>query len=303
MAAVIDLILSSLDGLTPAQRNIGRWIINTYPSGSLQSAAAIATDAAASPASVSRFVRRLGFAGLAEFQAAVSDELVKRSSSPFQLETLPDPESTFVERVLEAETALLRETLGRLTEETLARVHAVLAGASKVWIYGGRFSHAISHYLYAHLELFLGDVQHLASSTTPLPDRLVSASRSSVLVAFDFRRYDVEAEFAARYVRSRRGQVIVVTDPYLSPAAHHADVTLIAGIERPELCDSYTAAIALCDVIVTHLLTEDRPQRVRMLEQVERARREFAALQVTRAVPDFTFEAGMLPEVDEPPAR
>lgn len=155
----------------------------------------------------------------------------------------------------------------------------------------------MSHYLYAHLELFLGDVHDLASSTTPLPDRVVSANRSSALVAFDFRRYDVEAEFAAQYVRGRRGQVIVVTDPYLSQAARHADVTLITAIERPELCDSYTGAIALCDVIVTSLLPHDRPQSMKMLEQVERARDEFAGLQVSRAVPDFSFEAAMLPEV------
>lgn len=297
MPSVVDLVLGSLDRLTPAQRNVGRWVVRTYPSGSLRSAAFIAHEASASPASVIRFVRTIGFAGLAEFQAAVRDELVKRSSSPFQLESLPAPASRFVERVLDAETALVRETLGRLSEATLGQVRDILSSASKVFIYGGRFSRAVSHYLYAHLELFLGDVHDLASSTTPLPDRIVSGNRSSALVVFDFRRYDVEAEFAAQFIRGRRGQVIVVTDQYLSPAARHADVTLITAIERPELCDSYTGAIALCDVIVTSLLSHDRPQRMKMLEQVERARDEFASLQVSRAVPDFSFEATMLPEV------
>jgi DNA-binding MurR/RpiR family transcriptional regulator len=304
--SVVDQVLGSLDQLTPAQRNVGRWIVQTYPSGSLRSAAVIAEEAHASPASVIRFVRKLGFAGLAEFQATVRDELVRRSSSPFKLESLPVPESSFVERVLDAEMALVRDTLGRLSEETLAQVRAILTSASKVFVYGGRFSQAVSHYLYAHLELFLGDVHHLAASTTPLSDRIVSAGRSTALVVFDFRRYDVEAEFAAQYMRGKRSQIIVVTDQYLSPAARHADVTLITAVERPELCDSYTGAIALCDVIVTSLLSHDRTQRVRMLDQIEQARSEFAALQVSRAVPDFSFEATMLPEVahvdlDAPP--
>ncbi len=272
--------------------------MRTYPSGAMRPAAAIAQDAHVSPASVIRFVRALGFAGLAEFQATVRDELVKRSSSPFQLERLPAPESAFVERMLDAETALVADTLGRLNEETLASVRAILTSASKVFLYGGRFSQAVSHYLYAHLELFLGDVRHLAAASTPLTDRIVSAGRSTALVVFDFRRYDVEAEFAAKYLRARRAQVIVVTDPYLSPAARHADVTLITAIERPELCDSYTGAIALCDVIVTSLLSHDRRQRVRMLEQVEQARRELAALQVSRSVPEVSFEAGMLPVIE-----
>lgn len=296
VSSVVDQVLASLDRLTPAQRNIGRWVVQTYPSGSLSSAAVIAQQANASPASVIRFVRNVGYAGLADFQAAVRDELVKRSSSPFQLEKLPAPESSFVERVLQAETSLVQETLGRVSEETLSQVRSIITSASKVLIYGGRFSQSVSHYLYAHLDLFLGDVHHLAASTTPLPDRVVGGGRSTALIVFDFRRYDVEAEFVSQYLAARRAQVIVVTDQYLSPAARHAHVTLITAIERPELCDSYTGAIALCDVIVTSLLSHERTQRIRMLDQVEQARREFAALQVRRAVPDFSFEVGMLPQ-------
>jgi DNA-binding MurR/RpiR family transcriptional regulator len=90
---------------------------------------------------------------------------------------------------------------------------------------------------------------------------------------FDFRRYHPEAEAAAAYVKARRGRVLVVTDPYLSPAAQHADRTLVAGIAGPRLMDSYAAVVALIDLFVSDLVERD-PERVRRrIERVDEARR------------------------------
>lgn len=278
-SSVVDLVLASVDLLTPAEKRVGQSILATFPSGGLRSASVIAKEAGASPATVIRFVGKLGFAGLPEFQEAVRHDIDRRLRSPFELYAPEqDAPAPFLDEILASEQHILAETLGRLDERTLAEVRRLLTTSPSVWIMGGRFSQSAAHYLYAHLNLFRPDVRFLNSVAAPIPDQIVHARRGVCLVVFDFRRYQADAEFAARYVKSRRGRVIVVTDPYLSPAAHHADRTLIASIERPALLDSHTGATALVDAIVSDILIHDRDAISARLADVEHTRAALAWL-------------------------
>jgi DNA-binding MurR/RpiR family transcriptional regulator len=142
--------------------------------------------------------------------------------------------------------------------------------ASGVSVLGGRFSHALAVYLHAHLRLFRPGVTLVSPAN--VPDQIAHGGRGTCLVVFDFRRYHPEAAFAARYVKERRGRVIVVTDPYVSPASHHADHTLVADIESPHLVDSYASVVALLDTVISDLLGGERERTRRRIDRVEGAR-------------------------------
>lgn len=278
--SVPDLILGAIDTLTPAERRVGKAVLASYPSSGLRSAAAIAKEAGASTATVIRFVTKLGFQGLPEFQEALRRDIDRRLRSPFELYA-PDGDSEpapFLDAILRSELTIVSETLARLTGEVLAEVRRLLTASASVWILGGRFSQSVAHYLYAHLNLFRPGVRYLNSSAAPVPDQVMHANRGVCLVVFDFRRYQPDAEFAARFVKSRRGRVIVVTDPYLSPASHHADRTLVASIERPALLDSHTGATALVDAIVSDIHTHDHATVSAHLASAEDARATLARM-------------------------
>lgn len=280
--SVSDLILDAVDTLTPAEKRVGQAVLASFPSSGLRSASALAKEAGASPATVVRFLSKLGFGGLGEFQEAVRRDLDRRLRSPFELYSpAEDARAPFLEAILKYELTIVAETLGRLDEQVLAEVRRLLTASSAVWVMGGRFSQSLAHYLYAHLNLFRPDVRLLNDAHTSIPDQVVHARRGVCLVVFDFRRYQADAEFAARAVKSRRGRVIVVTDPYLSPASHHADRTLVVSTERPTLLDSHTGATALVDVIVSDLLAHDHDAISARLAEVERSRATLA-----RAAPD-----------------
>jgi DNA-binding MurR/RpiR family transcriptional regulator len=270
---VAERILQSLDSLTAAERRVGRTILSSYPSFGLQSTTVIGKAAQASPATVVRFVTKLGFEGVPDFHHALREEIGHRMSSPFwELEQDGDRSSSeFLGVMTETQSSLVRETLGRLSEEVLSDIRHVLMSSSRLWIAGGRFSQSLAHYLYAHLQLFRPHVRLLVPWPAPITDQIFHVSRGDCLVVFDYRRYDVEAEFAARYFKTHRSRVIVVTDPYLSPATHHADHTLIASFEGRMLLGSHTGATALVDAIVTYLMSRDESLRER-IDSVEDAR-------------------------------
>lgn len=276
--SVAERIHGALDSLTRTERRIGQ-VVLASPATGLRSTTAIAEAAGASPASVLRFVAKVGFHGLPEFREALDRDLSRRARSPFDLYAPgAEPSVPLLEEILRAQVHLVTETLGRLTQQVLHDVRSLLTSSSQVWIMGGRFSQSVAHYLFAHLQLLRPGVRLVDPAVAPLADQLIDARRGVCLVVFDFRRYQDDAEVAARFVKRRRGKVLVVTDPYLSPAAHHGDHVLIASVERPALLDSQTAATALVDVIASDLLSHGPDGAHARLAEIEDARSGFAGV-------------------------
>src|SRR5919106_850927 len=273
--SLADRILRSHDGLTPAERRVGQAILASYPGSGLRSASAIAEASATSPATVVRFVAKLGFNGMPDFQAALRDEIDHRLRSPFELGVpARGADGGLLGDILESQLRIVSETLGRLKPEGLANVARLLLESQRVWITGGRFSQSIAHYLYAHLQMLRPDVRLLGPWPAPIADQLAYSGRRDCLVVFDFRRYQGDAAFAAEFVKGRRGRVVVVTDPYLSPASQSADHTLIASVEGAALADSYAGAVALVDAIVSHVLLAEEEEMAKRIAVVEEARAE-----------------------------
>lgn len=275
MPTVADTILARLDRLTASETRVAHAIVASYPGLGLRSATTIAKAAGASPATVLRFVGKLGFAGLPDFQDALRGEIDSRLSSPFDLYETPAGATALLHSVIESEVRNVRETLERVSEETLAAVREALA-SSTLLLLGGRFSQSLALYLYVHLQMLRPGVALLGTTPSPLADQLVGSGRGTCLVVFDFRRYEPEAAFAAEYVKSRRGKVLLVTDRYVSPAARYADTTLIASIEGPSLVDSYTAAMALLDVMISDFVAQNEAGALGRVSRVEEARRALA---------------------------
>jgi len=271
-----QLILDSINTLTPAETRVARAILGSYPASATRSAAAIAEVAESSPASVIRFVTKLGFASLREFHEAVRAELEGRSRSPYDTLAPASSEHDLIEAVIQAEATNVAATLHRLTPESIRALRTLLNDASSVSVLGGRFSQALAVYLHAHLRLIRPGA--LLLSTADVPDEIAHLGRGSLIVIFDFRRYHPEAEFAARYTKARRGKVIVVTDPYISPAAHHADHTLVAEVEGPHLVDSYASVVALLDTIIGDLVATNSAAMRQRIDRVETAREQLDGL-------------------------
>lgn len=265
-----QLILASINSLTPAETRVARAILDSYPALATRSSSAIAEASGSSPASVIRFVNKLGFADMRAFHEAIRDGLTGMYRSPYETLAPAPSEHDLIEAVVSAEATNVAATLNRQTPESIRALRTLLVDASSIGIMGGRFSHGLAVYLHAHLRLIRGGVAILR--TADVSDDIAHIGRGGVIVVFDFRRYHPQAEFAARYVKSRRGKVVVITDPHLSPAAHHADHTLVAEVEGPHLVESYASVVALLDMIIGDLVAHNGDAMRRRINRVETAR-------------------------------
>jgi DNA-binding MurR/RpiR family transcriptional regulator len=263
-------ILESIDSLTPAEKRVARAILASYPTLATRSSSAIAEAAESSPASVVRFVNKLGFASLREFQEAVRAGIEGMYRSPYETLAPASSEHDLIEAVITAEANNVAATLNRLTPQSIRSLRRLFVDASSIAVMGGRFSQGLAVYLHAHLRLIRGGAIVIAPAD--VADEIAHLGRGTLVVLFDFRRYHPQAEFAARYVKARRGKVIVITDIHVSPAAQHADHTLVADIAGPHLVESYASVVALLDMIIGDLVADNRDAMRRRIDRVELAR-------------------------------
>lgn len=243
-------ILARIEHLSPSETKVARALLEDYPDLALRSAAAIGQASGTSPATVLRCVARLGFETLPAFHTALREEVRFRLSAASYYEapgagiTLPGP-------LVETERQNLDDAFSRLSADALQSIRQVLT-LPVLWIYGGRFSYSLAYYLHAHLHLLRPRVSLLNTSSVPIAEEIVEVGRGHGLVIFDFREYELEALFAARYARGRRSQVLLVTDPELSPVARYANHVLPIPVNKP--LPSFTAVTAAVDAIVLDLI-------------------------------------------------
>lgn len=267
-----ELIHARLADLTPAERRVARAILADYPLLALRSTSVIADEANTSPATVVRFVAKLGFDGLPAFHDAVRNELDRATQSPFALYQPPSGDVSPSVAAAESVLSLVTAAMQRLSPTQVADAVDALMAARRVWVAGGRFSQGIAHTLFAHLNLLRPEVRLLGPWPLPIADQIAHSGRDELAVVFDFRRYDPTAEFIASHFARSRGQAIVVTDPYLSPAAQYSAHTFVVPVEGHGLVDSYTGALAVVDVLIATMVAKDERRMAQRSAGLERAR-------------------------------
>ena len=77
-----ELVRQRMGALSASERRLARVLLAFYPVAGLESLTRFAERAGVSPATVTRFIAKLGLRGYPEFQDSLRQELQARLSSP-----------------------------------------------------------------------------------------------------------------------------------------------------------------------------------------------------------------------------
>ncbi|GAA1828609.1 transcriptional repressor QapR [Pseudonocardia ailaonensis] len=255
--AVADRIRAVMGEVSPAERRVARALLSKYPTAGLESTAALAERAGASPPTVVRFIARLGVGGYRDFQQLLREEVQQRRASPLtQLPRLDveSPSSDLQAVSIEVFEHEISNTLAALPLSELgAAVDLLAAKQHRITGIGGRFSYLLAEYLDLHLRVMRPDTRTHPMSPHRDGPLVLDASRRDVFVVFDFRRYQRDVVDLARALHDKGAQILLVTDPWLSPVAEVANVVLPARVQGPSPFDSLVSATALVEVLVAGL--------------------------------------------------
>ncbi|MDB5522380.1 MAG: sugar isomerase [Rhizobium sp.] len=274
-----DLLLRTGLSLTPSEEKIAHVLLADYPTAGLGTATGLARRAGVSDPTVGRLVMKLGFQGYPDFQAKLLAEVEARLHSPLlMLETKLHGGLTEDDG---GTTAYLRSVISCLEKALVTTPAATYDRAARMvadpkaplTLLGGRFSRHLAGMLTGYLTQLRSNARDLGMLSPQSFDLLIDMDRRDVLIVFDYRRYQNDVVAFARQAAARGAHIVLFTDPWLSPIADFAEVTITSPLEASSPYDTLAPALAQMEAFVAHLLAGmDDAMRSRM-EQIENIRR------------------------------
>ena len=209
-------IRAALPSLHPVERRLGEFLCD-FP-GELASydAQELARLSNVSKATVSRFVRRLGYASYDEARRHARED--QRFGSRLFLSHPGDtnPEASLV-AALDQARANLDQTFGVIPQAEIDAISRTILSARKVWVIGFRASHPMADYLRWQLTQVVENIVSIPGGGETLGEHLASISPDDCVVLFGLRRRVSGMEALLDYLAANKAPLAYVTDEGLEP--------------------------------------------------------------------------------------
>jgi DNA-binding MurR/RpiR family transcriptional regulator len=268
-----EVVRQRLDNLSPAERRLARVLLASYPIAGLESVARFAERAGVSPPTVTRFITKLGFRGYPEFQESLRLEVQARLSSPLARYRDEPKRESAVNDAIDAATHNLKTSQELLSERDLKEAVELLADVRRrVMVLGGRVSATLARYLTGQLHLLRPGIALVDVERSAPAQQLIDMRKTDVLVVFDYRRYQPDTIESARIAASRGCNVVLFTDPWLSPASAFARQVLVTSVDMVGPFDSLVGAVAVVEALVAAVLRRLGPKAEARMQSLERLR-------------------------------
>ena len=245
---VADALRRRRRELTNSELRVAQALLGDYPAAGLQPIARLAEMANVSPPTVLRLVTKLGYGGYPQVQEALRAELSARTAGP--LEDYPsegEPPAVQARSL----TSALAESLRAQDPSELAAAAGLLADRGRtVLTIGGRFSWTLAAHLATFAGLLRPHVSHVPNEPGARAAALLDVDETTVVVAFDYRRYQRDTVAFGRAAAGQGASLVVCTDPYLSPLASSARVLLTTTVEGPPPFVTLVPAFALVETLI-----------------------------------------------------
>jgi len=272
---VRERIEKAAKNLTVGERKLAATILSDYPFSALTPIQELAKHSEVSAPSISRFVTKIGIDGYQELQRELISELKQGMRSPLDLHA-PGREvhGGFLKDFIAKSTSQMAIAADAITEDQFTQICTLLTDPKRrIYILGGRISDTIAKHLTFHLQLIRKDVFHMPLSAEAWPDSLLRMRQGDILYLVDFRRYEPLLErLARRAAQKRHAHVVLMTDKWISPIAKHAHEVMPVPIDSGTLWDTYSAALAVTEAIVTRIAEHNWDQTRARMEAWEELR-------------------------------
>ncbi|MFD1880457.1 MurR/RpiR family transcriptional regulator [Paracoccus pacificus] len=275
LGMIDDRMSRHFASLTPAERQLAIHLTRNYPIAGLSSMTVLAKAAGVSSPTVLRLVQKLGFRGYPEFQTQLHAEVEARLESPIAKHArwIADaPQTHVLNRFADAILANLTSTLSRIDHAEFDACADMLADPKRrIMVTGGRITHALAEYLVGQLGIVRPGVTMLSALSNRWPPALLDLRPGDVLIVFDIRRYENTILSLTDTAAEQGAEIVLLTDPWVSPAAGNARFRFSAQIEVPSAWDSNVALLVLVEALLAAVLErtwDDTETRMKRLESL-----------------------------------
>jgi len=262
----LSRVRAVLATLGPAERKLGD-LVADFP-GELASynASELAVLAGVSNATVTRFVRRLGYAS---YEAARVDARQELATGSRLYAGAAEAKASDVVAYGEQDSRNINRTLAGIEMAQVDRMATDLLTARKVWVVGYRASASFAAYLQWQLTQVIEQIVTIPGAGQTMGEHLASMRPDDLVVFFAMRRRTAQTGALLRQMHDLGVPVVIVSDEGM-PTDPQARWHVHCQTSSPGPLFSHTAVMALCSLIANRtILAADRAGRSR-LASIER---------------------------------
>lgn len=258
---IFDLMRSRLPGLTRTQRVLAEFALRDSQSMALSTVTELAEQTGASPASIVRFAKELGFGGFNGLQRELRRSLRADLAGPDRFRRAPKPGGA-ADNALGAAIAQEERNIAALRDqhdpEALGAAVRMLADASRIVVIGSRSTASLAGHLCFGLTKAGLEAEPAQDPGFAACERIARLDARGCAVVIGFPRYLSGLVALTDAARAQGRRLLVITDSPFSPL--RGDVTLHAPVESASFVAFHAAPTILIAALISGVAAE-RPER------------------------------------------
>lgn len=249
--------------LTRSDERIATWLSLNESLLPMETGASIAAKTGVSEITVSRFLRRIGYKGIAELKSDLGSTAAKLqvNATDRYLRLLEGEMGTLLKRDADAVLGLGAQIAKPEWQDAIAAIDR----ADEVFVTGFQTVRGLAEDFARRLGIVRGSVRFIAAHDAGLVEWVPSRRRAGearALVLVDMVPYAREAEVIVRTARRLGFEVIVVTDELNGWAQAHTPLVFHASTKAGAFLES-TGPMATLLNLVTHAVAGRDPEKAR----------------------------------------
>lgn len=262
--------------LTRAEEHIVDYIYKNLGSLPLISINDLAQKLNISVATLSRFVRHMGFSNYKAMKAAIYDAEGPASPASKLRTTIEKNEALSPNMLLKKQEADLARTRAELDEAAFEDAVVALAAAKRIFLFGKGAAGALVTLAAFRLNRFHKQVISMHASGSELFEDLVQLEPSDLVLAFAFNPLPEEARVLLEHAREIGSTVILVSDRLYVPELHPQISLYVCRGDLNEY-HAMSGAVALVDALVILLAERLEPDAISHLNSLHFLKEQYSS--------------------------
>ncbi|MHB1392190.1 MAG: MurR/RpiR family transcriptional regulator [Clostridia bacterium] len=238
--------------LTPAEKKLASYVLEHGDQVVSLAASDFAELCDTSPASVIRFVKKLGFEGLQDFKIDIVKGLaikLNNQENVYEAVTVHDSTMDIVNKIAKGNIKAIEDTIGVLDEESVSEAIKALIEANHINIYGVGASGLVAQDLQYKLMRISKSVSMYMDSHTQLSSS-IHMKKGDVAIGISHSGRTLEVYKSLERSKQRGAKTISITKYGNSPISEIADIKLYtASVEKHLRTGAIASRIAQLTVV------------------------------------------------------